>query len=173
MVDASQAWRSDPGQCVSGAGKRSGDHSGAHKIDLLGADPDRIKEEIEAIVGLDCDNAIPCSAKTGMGVPEILQAVVDRVPAPKDAVKEPTKALIFDSYYDPYRGVIVYLGTTGRINCKDKVLLMASKKTYELDEIGIMAPDQKQDELTPVRWVIWPPRSRPWPMPASVTRSPW
>ncbi len=120
-----------------------------NKIDLPGADPDRIKEEVEAIIGLDCSNAIPCSAKTGMGVPEILQAVVDRVPPPKDAVEEPTKALIFDSYYDPYRGVIVYFRVmSGRINCKDKVLLMASKKTYELDEIGIMAPDQKKvDEL--------------------------
>ena len=120
-----------------------------NKIDLPGADPDRIKEEVEAIIGLDCSNAIPCSAKTGLGVPEILQAVVDRVPPPKDAVEEPTKALIFDSYYDPYRGVIVYFRVmSGRINCKDKVLLMASKKTYELDEIGIMAPDQKKvDEL--------------------------
>ena len=120
-----------------------------NKIDLPGAEPDRIKEEIEAIIGLDCSNAIPCSAKTGMGVPEILQAVVDRVPPPADTVKEPTKALIFDSYYDPYRGVIVYFRVmSGSISCKDKVLLMASKKTYELDEIGIMAPDQKKvDEL--------------------------
>ncbi|MCB4390213.1 translation elongation factor 4 [Synechococcus sp. MU1617] len=120
-----------------------------NKIDLPGADPDRIKEEVEAIIGLDCSNAISCSAKTGLGVPEILQAVVDRVPPPKDAVEEPTKALIFDSYYDPYRGVIVYFRVmSGRISCKDKVLLMASKKTYELDEIGIMAPDQKKvDEL--------------------------
>jgi len=120
-----------------------------NKIDLPGADPDRIKEEIEAIIGLDCSNAIPCSAKTGMGVPEILQAVVDKVPPPNDAVKQPTQALIFDSYYDPYRGVIVYFRVmSGRINCKDKVLLMASKKTYELDEIGIMAPDQRKvDEL--------------------------
>ena len=101
-----------------------------NKIDLPGADPDRIKEEVEAIIGLDCSNAIPCSAKTGMGVPEILQAVVDRVPPPKDAVEAPTKALIFDSYYDPYRGVIVYFRVvSGRLRKKDKVLLMASKKT--------------------------------------------
>ena len=120
-----------------------------NKIDLPGADPDRIKEEVEAIIGLDCSNAINCSAKTGLGVPEILQAVVDRVPAPADAVDEPTKALIFDSYYDPYRGVIVYFRVmSGRISCKEKVLLMASKKTYELDEVGIMAPDQRKvDEL--------------------------
>jgi len=120
-----------------------------NKIDLPGADPDRIKEEIEAIIGLDCSNAISCSAKTGMGVPEILQTVVDRIPPPPDTVKEPTKALIFDSYYDPYRGVIVYFRVmSGSISRKDKVLLMASNKTYELDEVGIMAPDEQQvDEL--------------------------
>ena len=120
-----------------------------NKIDLPGADPDRIKEEIEAIIGLDCSNAIPCSAKTGLGVPEILQSVVDRVPPPADTVKEATQALIFDSYYDPYRGVIVYFRVmSGSISRKDKVLLMASNKTYELDEVGIMAPDEiKVDEL--------------------------
>ena len=120
-----------------------------NKIDLPGADPDRIKEEIEAIIGLDCSNAIPCSAKTGLGVPEILQSVVDRVPPPADTVKKATQALIFDSYYDPYRGVIVYFRVmSGSIGRKDKVLLMASNKTYELDEVGIMAPDEiKVDEL--------------------------
>ena len=120
-----------------------------NKIDLPGADPERIKEEIEAIIGLDTSNAIACSAKTGLGVQEILQAVVHRIPPPADAVKEPTRALIFDSYYDPYRGVIVYFRVmSGSINRRDKVLLMASKKTYELDEIGVMAPDQRQvDDL--------------------------
>jgi GTP-binding protein LepA len=84
-----------------------------------------------------------------MGVPEILQTVVDRIPPPPDTVKQPTKALIFDSYYDPYRGVIVYFRVmSGSISRKDKVLLMASNKTYELDEVGIMAPDEQQvDEL--------------------------
>ena len=79
-----------------------------NKIDLPGADPVRISEEIEAIIGLDTSQAIPCSAKTGLGVPDILQAVVDRVPPPRDRIDEPLRALIFDSYYDPYRGVIVY-----------------------------------------------------------------
>ncbi len=114
-----------------------------NKIDLPGADPERIKEEIEAIIGLDTSNAISCSAKTGLGVPEILQAVVDRIPSPAAIEDEPTKALIFDSYYDSYRGVIVYFRViSGRISIKDKILLMASKKIYELDEIGVMAPDQ-------------------------------
>ena len=116
-----------------------------NKIDLPGADPERISEEIEAIIGLDCSNAIACSAKTGLGVPDILQAVVERVPPPPDRLGEPLRALIFDSYYDPYRGVIVYFRViSGSISRKDKVLLMASGKTYELDEVGVMAPDQRQ-----------------------------
>ena len=116
-----------------------------NKIDLPGADPERIGREIEEIIGLDISNAIHCSAKTGMGVSQILQSIVDRVPAPADRVEEPLRALIFDSYYDPYRGVIVYFRViSGRLAKKDKVLLMASKKTYELDEVGIMAPDQRQ-----------------------------
>ncbi|HJN33014.1 MAG TPA: translation elongation factor 4 [Prochlorococcus sp.] len=114
-----------------------------NKIDLPGSDPERIKEEIEAIIGLDTSTAIACSAKTGLGVSEIMQAVVDRIPPPADSLDEPTKALIFDSYYDSYRGVIVYFRViSGRISTKDKVLLMASKKSYELDEIGVMSPDE-------------------------------
>ncbi len=120
-----------------------------NKVDLPGADPERIKEEIEAIIGLDTSTALTCSAKTGLGVPEILQSVVERIPAPSAALDEPTRALIFDSYYDAYRGVIVYFRViSGRISVKDKVLLMASNKSYEPDEIGVMAPDQVQvDEL--------------------------
>ncbi len=120
-----------------------------NKVDLPGADPEKIKNEIESIIGLDTSKAISCSAKTGVGIPEILQAVVDRIPAPKENVDQATKALIFDSYYDPYRGVIVYFRImSGTICKKDKILLMASNKNYELDEIGVMAPDQvKVDEL--------------------------
>ncbi len=114
-----------------------------NKVDLPGADPEKIKNEIESIIGLDTSKAISCSAKTGVGIPEILQAVVERIPSPKDNADQATKALIFDSYYDPYRGVIVYFRImSGGISKKDKVLLMASKKSYELDEIGVMAPDQ-------------------------------
>jgi GTP-binding protein LepA len=117
-----------------------------NKIDLPGADPERIGKEIEEIIGLDVTKAIHCSAKTGLGVPQILQTIVDRVPPPPDRLEESLRALIFDSYYDPYRGVIVYFRViSGRLAKKDKILLMASKKTYELDEVGVMAPDQRQE----------------------------
>ena len=116
-----------------------------NKVDLPGADPDKIKKEIEAIIGLDTSNAIHCSAKTGEGIEDILEAIVNDIPAPKDTTNMPTKALIFDSYYDPYRGVVVYFRiVSGSIRSKDKILLMASNKFYELDEIGIMAPDQQK-----------------------------
>ena len=116
-----------------------------NKVDLPGADPEKIKKEIEEIIGLDTSNAIYCSAKTGEGIEDILEAIVNDIPAPKDNTKMLTKALIFDSYYDPYRGVVVYFRiVSGSIKSKDKILLMASNKFYELDEIGIMAPDQQQ-----------------------------
>ena len=116
-----------------------------NKVDLPGADPEKIKKEIEAIIGLDTSNAIHCSAKTGEGIEDILEAIVNDIPAPKDTTKMLTKALIFDSYYDPYRGVVVYFRiVSGSIKSKDKILLMASNKFYELDEIGIMAPDQQK-----------------------------
>ncbi|BBL85887.1 GTP-binding protein LepA (chromatophore) [Paulinella micropora] len=116
-----------------------------NKVDLPGADTERIKGEIETIIGLDTSNAINCSAKTGLGIPEILQAIVDRIPPPADKIDEPLSALIFDSYYDPYRGVIVYFRVmSGAINSRDKILLMASQKSYEVDEVGVMAPDQNK-----------------------------
>ncbi|KAL6274122.1 hypothetical protein ACE6H2_024814 [Prunus campanulata] len=79
-----------------------------NKIDLPGADPDSVIKEIEEVIGLDCNNAILCSAKEGIGISEILDAIVERVPPPADTADKPLRALIFDSYYDPYRGVIVY-----------------------------------------------------------------
>tara|TARA_Y100000589_G_scaffold81491_1_gene75413 strand:- start:29997 stop:31805 length:1809 start_codon:yes stop_codon:yes gene_type:complete len=116
-----------------------------NKVDLPGADPEKIKKEIEEIIGLDTSNAIYCSAKTGEGIEDILEAIVNNIPAPEDNSKMLTRALIFDSYYDPYRGVVVYFRVvSGSINSKDKILLMASNKFYELDEIGIMAPDQQK-----------------------------
>ncbi|MEB3229618.1 MAG: translation elongation factor 4 [Leptolyngbyaceae bacterium] len=120
-----------------------------NKIDLPGADPERVKAEIEEVVGLDCSGAIEASAKEGIGVKEILESIVHLVPPPQDTVDQPLRALIFDSYYDPYRGVIVYFRVMdGAVKKGDRVKLMASKKEYEIDELGILAPTQVAvDEL--------------------------
>ena len=118
-----------------------------NKVDLPGAEPERVKTEIEEIIGLDASTAITCSAKTGLGIREILQAIVERIPAPSERTAEPLAALIFDSYYDPYRGVVVYFRVmAGTIGAKDTILLMASGKSYALDEVGVMAPNQQQVE---------------------------
>ncbi|WP_448560857.1 translation elongation factor 4 [Trichothermofontia sp.] len=114
-----------------------------NKIDLPGAEPDRVKQEIEEIIGLDCSQAILASAKEGIGISEILEAIVHLIPPPKDTVEEPLRALIFDSYYDSYRGVIVYFRVMdGTLKKGDCVRLMASGKEYEIDELGVLAPMQ-------------------------------
>lgn len=114
-----------------------------NKIDLPGAEPERVRQEIEEVVGLDCSGAILASAKEGIGVPEILESIVHLVPPPQDTVQAPLRALIFDSYYDPYRGVIVYFRVMdGTLKQGDLVRLMASGKEYEIDELGVLSPTQ-------------------------------
>jgi GTP-binding protein LepA len=118
-----------------------------NKIDLPGAEPDRVIGEIEEIIGLDCSGAILASAKEGIGVPEILEAIVERIPPAPDKIGEPLRALIFDSYYDSYRGVIVYFRVMdGSVRKGDRIYLMASEKEYDIDEIGVLSPTQKQVE---------------------------
>ena len=120
-----------------------------NKVDLPGADPERVRAEIEEVVGLDCSNAILASAKEGIGIPEILEAITYLVPPPADTTANPVRALIFDSYYDSYRGVIVYFRVTdGVIGKGDRIRLMASGKEYDIDELGVLSPNQVQvDEL--------------------------
>ncbi|MGG6294503.1 translation elongation factor 4 [Leptolyngbya sp. AN02str] len=120
-----------------------------NKIDLPGAEPDRVAGEIEEIIGLDCSGAILASAKEGIGIDEILESIVQQVPPPQDTVNEPLRALIFDSYYDPYRGVIVYFRVMdGRVRKGDRIKFMASGKEYQIDELGVLSPNQIQvDEL--------------------------
>ncbi|KAI9133052.1 translation elongation factor 4 [Acaryochloris sp. CCMEE 5410] len=120
-----------------------------NKIDLPGAEPDRVKQEIEEIVGLDCSGAILASAKTGIGIEEILESIVHLVPPPEDTTQKPLRALIFDSYYDLYRGVVVYFRVMdGTVKKGDRVRLMASGKEYDVDELGVLSPTQVQvDEL--------------------------
>ncbi|MBD2444117.1 elongation factor 4 [Dolichospermum sp. FACHB-1091] len=118
-----------------------------NKIDLPGAEPERVIGEIEEIIGLDCSEAILASAKEGIGIPEILEAIVERVPPPANTINESLRALIFDSYYDSYRGVIVYFRVMdGTVKKGDRIYLMASGKEYVIDELGILAPTQKQVE---------------------------
>jgi GTP-binding protein LepA len=120
-----------------------------NKIDLPGAEPERIAQEIEDIVGLDCSNIIKASAKQGLGIDEILESIVHLVPPPKDTVNEPLRALIFDSYYDPYRGVVVYFRVMdGTVKQGDRIRLMASGKEYQIDELGVLSPNQiRVDQL--------------------------
>ena len=107
-----------------------------NKIDLPGADPDRIATEIEQLIGLDCSSAIRASAKQGVGIREILEAIVLQVPPPNDTVDQPLRALIFDSYYDVYRGVIVYFRVMdGTVKKGDRVKFMASAQEYVIDEL--------------------------------------
>ncbi|KDP31511.1 hypothetical protein JCGZ_15356 [Jatropha curcas] len=118
-----------------------------NKIDLPGAEPDRVIQEIEEVIGLDCSNAIRCSAKEGIGITDILNAIVKRIPSPCDTAEMPLRALIFDSYYDPYRGVIVYFRVIdGSIKKGDRIYFMASQKDYFADEIGVLSPNQLQVE---------------------------
>lgn len=116
-----------------------------NKIDLPGAEPERVKAEIEEIIGLDCSNAILTSAKEGIGIEDILESIVHLVPPPQDTLDKPLRALIFDSYYDSYRGVIVYFRVVdGNVKKGDRVRLMATGKEYEIDELGVLSPTQVQ-----------------------------
>jgi GTP-binding protein LepA len=120
-----------------------------NKIDLPGAEPERVAAEIEEVIGLDCSNAIRASAKAGIGIEDILEALVTRVPPPADTIDKPLRALIFDSYYDPYRGAIAYFRVMdGSLKNTDRVRFMASGRDFDLDEIGILSPGQVPvDEL--------------------------
>ncbi len=116
-----------------------------NKIDLPSAEPERIAAEIEELIGLDCSEAVRASAKEGVGIPEILEELVKKVPAPKDTVDQPLRSLIFDSYYDTYRGVVVYFRVMdGTVKKGDRVRFMASGQEYVIDEVGILAPNQIQ-----------------------------
>ena len=112
-----------------------------NKIDLPSADPERVKQEIEDVIGIDASEAILVSAKTGIGIPEVLEAVVKRVPAPAGKVEEPLQALIFDSHFDAYKGVIAYVRViNGRMAPGMKLRMMATDKVFEATEVGVFRP---------------------------------
>ncbi len=112
-----------------------------NKIDLPSAEPERIKAEIEEIIGLDASDAILASAKAGLGIDEILEAVVKKVPAPAGDPNAPLKALTFDSWYDSYQGVVVLTRVVdGTVKKGDKIKLMATKGVYEVQKVGAFCP---------------------------------
>ena len=113
-----------------------------NKIDLPSADPDRVKHEIEDIIGLYASEAVLCSAKSGIGIPDILEAIVNKVPAPPDKSDEPTRALIFDSRFDAYKGAIAYVRVKeGTIKAKDTIRMMHDNKDFDVTELGIFTPN--------------------------------
>jgi GTP-binding protein LepA len=119
-----------------------------NKIDLPGADPERVKREIEEIIGIDASEAIMASAKEGIGIQEILEAVVRKVPPPRIELSKPLRALVFDSYFDPYMGIITYVRVVdGQLRKGDRIRFMANKKVYDVTELGVMHPDRKPCEL--------------------------
>ncbi|GAB1411687.1 MAG: elongation factor 4 [Candidatus Desulfobacillus denitrificans] len=112
-----------------------------NKIDLPAADPDRAKEEIEDVIGIDATDAVLASAKTGQGVEDILEAIIARIPAPKGDPSAPLKALIIDSWFDNYVGVVMLVRVVdGTLRPKDKILLMSSDAQYPCDQVGVFTP---------------------------------
>ncbi|HEM3500949.1 translation elongation factor 4 [Streptococcus suis] len=112
-----------------------------NKIDLPAADPERVRHEIEDVIGLDASEAVPTSAKAGIGIEEILEQIVEKVPAPTGDVEAPLQALIFDSVYDPYRGVILQVRiVNGVVKPGDTIQMMSNGKTFDVTEVGIFTP---------------------------------
>ncbi|WP_411335106.1 translation elongation factor 4 [Metabacillus indicus] len=112
-----------------------------NKIDLPSADPERVRQEIEDVIGLDASEAVLASAKAGIGIEEILEQVVEKVPAPTGDPDAPLKALIFDSLYDAYRGVVAYIRVVeGTVKVGQKIKMMATGKEFEVTEVGVFTP---------------------------------
>jgi GTP-binding protein LepA len=121
-----------------------------NKIDLPSADPEKVRHEIEEVIGLDASEAVLASAKAGIGIEDILEQVVKQVPPPTGDPDAPLKALIFDSLYDAYRGVVAYIRVTeGSVKVGDKIRMMATGKEFEVNEVGVFTPKAtNRNELT-------------------------
>jgi GTP-binding protein LepA len=122
-----------------------------NKIDLPAAEPDRVRQQIEDVIGLDASDAVECSAKTGIGIHEVLEAIVTRLPPPKGDRDAPLKALLVDAWYDAYLGVIVLVRVfDGTLSARQKIKMMQTGATYEIDRIGVFRPKRTEvDELGP------------------------
>lgn len=121
-----------------------------NKIDLPSAEPERVRQEVEDVIGLDASEAVLASAKAGIGIEDILEQIVEKVPAPSGDPEAPLKALIFDSLYDAYRGVVAYIRVVeGTVKPGQKIKMMATGKEFEVIEVGVFTPKaQPADELT-------------------------
>jgi len=118
-----------------------------NKIDLPAADAEEVKQQIEDVIGLDTSKTIHCSAKMGIGIKEILEQILLNVPPPSAPADDTIRALVFDSHYDPYRGVMVYVRmVSGEISKKTMIKMMFSDKTFEVLDVGIFSPDEKPVE---------------------------
>ncbi len=122
-----------------------------NKIDLPAADPDRTRQQIEDVIGLDASDAVEISAKSGIGIPDVLEAIVKRLPAPKGDAKAPLKAMLVDSWYDAYLGVVVLVRVIdGELKKGQRVKMMGTGGTYTLDQVGIFRPKKETvASLTP------------------------
>ena len=120
-----------------------------NKIDLPAADPERVRAEVEDVIGIDASDAVLASAKIGLGIPELLEQIVTKIPAPEGDLEAPLQALVFDSVYDPYRGVVLNIRIkNGVVRPGDMIRFMANGKEYEVIEVGIFSPKPiKRDYL--------------------------
>ncbi len=119
-----------------------------NKMDLPQADPETAKSEIEDVIGIDASEAVPCSAKTGMGIDDILEAVITRIPPPKGDPAMPLKALIIDSWFDNYVGVVMLVRVVdGALKAKDRIRLMSSGTTHLCEQVGVFTPKSQQKPL--------------------------
>ena len=115
-----------------------------NKIDLPAAEPERICEQIEDVIGIDASDAVMISAKTGLGIPDVLEAIVTRLPAPTGDANAPLKAMLIDSYYDPYLGVVVLIRVVdGKIKKGDRVRMMKTGGLYQIDRLGVFRPQME------------------------------
>jgi GTP-binding protein LepA len=119
-----------------------------NKVDLPAADPASVIKQIEDVIGIEASNAVLASAKTGIGIQEILERILTDIPCPKELEDDTLRALIFDSHYDPYRGVLVYVRVvSGEISKKTLIKMMATEKTFEVLQVGIFSPSEKPVEV--------------------------
>jgi len=142
VVDASQGVEAQTvANCYTALDQNVEVFTVLNKIDLASADPERVKKEVEDVIGIDASNAIPCSAKTGLGIPDILEKIISFVPAPKGDPNNPLQALIIDAWFDNYVGVVMLVRIVeGSLATKDKVTLMSSGGNYAADQVGIFTP---------------------------------